>query len=204
MTHLFFHKRIILLFLTAVFLLVDQSGWFHRLETWTYDWGMRLSHHPADKRVVLITVDKKSISALGNWPWDARIELLMLRTLSNHAPKLIADTRFPTIHNDPSALGTLIQVRKKFAGLNRLLPAGIASENSGFIRALADIDNLLSQGISYLDVEAEYGHAITRAGNVILALGGVAPQASDSLAPPPSTEVAKYSISANPDADAFL
>ena len=66
------------------------SGWLRDLEHWAYGTAMRLADARAAAEVVLVTVDRRSLDALGPWPLDASVVLRFHRRLAELLPALVA------------------------------------------------------------------------------------------------------------------
>lgn len=80
-------------------LCVRNSTW--RLDTWLYDRLLAGLEQPVDDRIVLVTVDDKSLTALGRWPWPRGVHAELLQKLSVAQPRGVA---FDVLFSEP-ALG---------------------------------------------------------------------------------------------------
>ncbi|MBF0434255.1 MAG: CHASE2 domain-containing protein [Magnetococcales bacterium] len=194
MAHYFTYRRIFLIILTTSFLLAERAGWFQELEAKIYDLGVMSSNRPADKRIVLITVDKRSIDTLGNWPWDGQYEVKLLANLSAYSPKLIVDTRFVEVKNDKIAVEILNRARKKLESTRTIPRHTDANDNPERTQALSELETLLIDGVRQLDIAGEYTKAIGRAGNIILPLEGTPHRSIDTPSLPLPNGVTKHSI----------
>ncbi|HIJ85518.1 MAG TPA: CHASE2 domain-containing protein, partial [Magnetococcales bacterium] len=171
--HFFSNRWFLISILTAAFLLADGAALLRPLEMVTYDWGVQMSQHPGDKRIVAIVVDDKSLAALGSWPWDGRHELQLIRTLVHGNPKLIVDTRVATFKRDKPSLEILSQARKKLESIRYRTQTHAASENPGFIKSMSELEEILTDGVKQLGVTREYVKIMGLAGNMIFAMEGV-------------------------------
>ncbi|MBF0420366.1 MAG: CHASE2 domain-containing protein [Magnetococcales bacterium] len=194
MAHYFSYRRIFLIILTTSFLMAERAGWFQELEAKIYDLGVMSSNRPADKRIVLITVDKRSINTLGNWPWDGQYELKLLAVLSAYSPKLIVDTRFIEVKNDKIAIEVLNKARKKLENTLATTRRVDANDNPERTQPLSELETLLIDGVRQLDIAGEYTKAIGRAGNIILPLEGTPHLSIDTPSLPLPNGVTKHSI----------
>ncbi|MEO5328156.1 MAG: serine/threonine-protein kinase [Magnetococcus sp. THC-1_WYH] len=167
--HSLLRKWIVLSILTVAFMLAEKTALLHDLEMWSYDWGVRTSHHPTDKRIVQIAVDEKSLAALNGWPWDDQYELQLMRMLTQGSPKLIVETR---ARNDTQPHPEATQHRSQ---------DNTAPENPNNLKSMSETE--------------EYARIIGRAGNVILALNGVLIADDQTPLPPLSAEIIKHAIS---------
>nr|WP_301293687.1 CHASE2 domain-containing protein [Pseudomonas sp. GGS8] len=88
-----FHKMlregiiITLVLLPAVGFLAAVPQW--QLDRLIYDKLMPLVSPPMDPRIMLITIDDASISAIGRWPWSRDFHSLLLERLAPLTPKAV-------------------------------------------------------------------------------------------------------------------
>jgi CHASE2 domain-containing sensor protein len=55
-----------------------------------YDQLGAASRPPADKGILLVTIDDPSLSALGKWPWDRSVHARLIEKLQSQNPGSIA------------------------------------------------------------------------------------------------------------------
>jgi len=66
-------------------------SFFESLEGVIYEIQMRLDtpRNPGESKVSIVTIDDKSISKLGQWPWPRHVIAEMIMVLKNNGAKLI-------------------------------------------------------------------------------------------------------------------
>jgi len=90
---------VLLLPLTAVLSLSQNLAFSHFL----YDRLSRLSPLPVDPRILLVTIDDRSLEALGRWPWPRSVHAELLERLSAAQPRGVL---FDVIFSEPQATGS--------------------------------------------------------------------------------------------------
>ncbi|WP_298468609.1 CHASE2 and HATPase_c domain-containing protein [uncultured Erythrobacter sp.] len=78
--------------LTATLLLVLlawHQGWTHRLDASVLDLATELRLGDPSDEIVLVEIDDRSLSEIGNWPWDRDRHAELVDQLQVHQPKLI-------------------------------------------------------------------------------------------------------------------
>ncbi|RBH54083.1 MULTISPECIES: CHASE2 domain-containing protein [Pseudomonas] len=90
---------LLLLPLTAVLSLSQNLAFSHFL----YDRLSRLSPLPVDPRILLVTIDDRSLEALGRWPWPRSVHAELLERLSAVQPRGVL---FDVIFSEPEAAGS--------------------------------------------------------------------------------------------------
>ncbi len=90
---------LLLLPLTAWLSLGQNLGLSHFL----YDRLSRLSPLPVDPRILLVTIDDRSLEALGRWPWPRSVHAELLERLSAAQPRGVL---FDVIFSEPARAGS--------------------------------------------------------------------------------------------------
>ncbi len=60
-----------------------------RLDNFIYDLVMRHSYHDPDRRILLITIDDRSLNEMGAWPWPRSVEAALVERLGQARPRAI-------------------------------------------------------------------------------------------------------------------
>ena len=76
-------------FLTSLAALFASNHWLWRWDNLLYDAQLSSWERPANKAIVLITIDDASLSALGHWPWPRSIHARLIKRLSAEKPRAI-------------------------------------------------------------------------------------------------------------------
>src|SRR5437764_402383 len=58
-----------------------SQGWLEGVGNWLGDLRFALAARPATGQIVLVDIDKKTIDAIGKWPWPRHYHAQMLRNL---------------------------------------------------------------------------------------------------------------------------
>lgn len=85
------------LFLASTLLVVLslQNQWTQRVDAIVLDLATDWRAGPADERIVLVAIDDRSLSEIGNWPWDRARHADLVRSLSANSPrKIVFDVLF--------------------------------------------------------------------------------------------------------------
>lgn len=61
-----------------------------RWDQWLYDWAVSHGTSPASEPITLVTVDRRSLDELGQWPWSRRIHAQVVHQLSDAGASVIA------------------------------------------------------------------------------------------------------------------
>ena len=61
-----------------------------RFDNLLYDLVMRHARHQPDPRILLVTIDNRSIAAVGAWPWPRTVQAHLLARLAAAGPRAIA------------------------------------------------------------------------------------------------------------------
>jgi len=133
-------------------------GFFKDIELKTYDLRMKYftSSVPSDE-IVIVAIDRESISKLGRWPWPRARMAAMIAKLGSYEAKTIG---LNIIFTEPEESGGLKAVR----GLrDSFSPLKIASSAEG-TAFLESIDTLEFE----MDNDLKLETAIAEAGNVVL------------------------------------
>ena len=145
---------LLLLPLTAVLSLSQNLAFSHFL----YDRLSRLSPLPVDPRILLVTIDDRSLEALGRWPWPRSVHAELLERLSAAQPRGVL---FDVIFSEPEAAGSgderLAQALCR-AG-NVVLPL-LREGVPRFATALAEIEPIeplrrCARAVGHINVEAD-------------------------------------------------
>lgn len=93
-TRLLFY--LITLISTSLFItlqLFDPATIREKLEGRTYDLRLYLKnlikHQPAPKDILIVSVDEKSLSEIGRWPWKRDVMAMLIHNISDDKPKVI-------------------------------------------------------------------------------------------------------------------
>ena len=89
---------LLLLPLTAALSLSQNLAFSHVL----YDRLSRLNPSPVDPRILLVTIDDRSLEALGRWPWPRTVHAELLERLSAAQPRGVL---FDVIFSEPEVAG---------------------------------------------------------------------------------------------------
>jgi len=93
----------VLLFSTALTAALTLEHWTVRADNLAYDALAKLATHPPGDDIVIVSIDNRSIAALGRWPWPRQLHVQLLRRLAEMKPKAIAyDVLFVDPDRDPS------------------------------------------------------------------------------------------------------
>ncbi len=126
-----------ILVLLGTFIILSMSGnWFVRIDSTLYDNALAAFGRPAQKDVVIVGIDDKSLSVFGRWPWRRDLHGLLLDKISAASPKVIV---FDVILSEPE----------------RLFPAGDT--------ALADAIKRSGRVILPVTMHAEGGRTVSEA-----------------------------------------
>lgn len=60
-----------------------------RIDNFLYDAVMRHSQHEPDRRILLVTIDNRSLTEVGAWPWSRSIVAELLEQIAQARPKAI-------------------------------------------------------------------------------------------------------------------
>lgn len=72
---------------TGVTLWLANSQLLNAADNLLYDRFLSLSTHQIDNRLLMVTIDDRSIEALGSWPWSREVHAKLLNTLHEAQPK---------------------------------------------------------------------------------------------------------------------
>ncbi|KRG69073.1 CHASE2 domain-containing protein [Pseudoxanthomonas dokdonensis] len=78
------HRLLLTVAAVALVLLLSmagRSGWLAGTDNWIYDRLAAGMADEADPRIVLVTIDEKSLSELGRWPWSRRTHAQLIDQL---------------------------------------------------------------------------------------------------------------------------
>ena len=78
-----------------------------RFDNVLYDLAMRHSRHEPDPRILLVSIDNRSIAAVGAWPWPRSVQARLLERLAAARPRAIALDLLLTDPGDPAGDGLL-------------------------------------------------------------------------------------------------
>lgn len=92
----------ILLLTVAIVGSLSISGGTARIDNAFYDLLIGFRAPPPSDRILLVTIDDRSIAALGRWPWPRDVHARMLRRLATAHPAAIAYDIFFTEPGRPS------------------------------------------------------------------------------------------------------
>ncbi|MCU0893836.1 MAG: EAL domain-containing protein [Rhodospirillales bacterium] len=107
-------------------------NWFERIDLFVYDWMLARNGRPASGEVVIVTIDERSLNALGPWAWRRSVHAEAVRRLDQAGARAIAfDVVFagPDAH-DPAGDALLAGAMREHAGVvlpilhERLSPSG--------------------------------------------------------------------------------
>ncbi|NWD66568.1 CHASE2 domain-containing protein [Pseudomonas gingeri] len=145
---------VLLLPLTAVLSLSQNLAFSHFL----YDRLSRLSPLPVDPRILLVTIDDRSLEALGRWPWPRSVHAELLDRLSAAQPRAVL---FDVIFSEPQASGSgderLAQALCRAGNvLLPLLREGVPRFATA-LREIAPIEPLrrCARAVGHINVEAD-------------------------------------------------
>ncbi|NWA29560.1 CHASE2 domain-containing protein [Pseudomonas gingeri] len=145
---------VLLLPLTAVLSLSQNLAFSHFL----YDRLSRLSPLPVDPRILLVTIDDRSLEALGRWPWPRSVHAELLDRLSAAQPRGVL---FDVIFSEPQASGSgderLAQALCRAGNvLLPLLREGVPRFATA-LREIAPIEPLrrCARAVGHINVEAD-------------------------------------------------
>lgn len=86
-----------MLFLASALLVVLslQNQWTQRVDSIVLDLATEWRAGPADERIVLVEIDDRSLSEVGNWPWDRTRHADLVKGLSAQSPhQIVYDVLF--------------------------------------------------------------------------------------------------------------
>ncbi len=72
----------------ALFMVFDRTT--ERLDRLIYDSMVRWHQHAPDPRILLVTIDQRSLQEVGAWPWTRETHARLIGTLAQGRPKAIA------------------------------------------------------------------------------------------------------------------
>lgn len=91
----------------AIFLVIERVT--ERLDSLAYDLIERQQRYDPDPRILLVTIDQRSLEELGPWPWPRERHARLIEMLARNHPKAIAyDVLFIDPGPDDAALGAAI------------------------------------------------------------------------------------------------
>jgi len=93
----------ILLMMVAIVGGLSVSGGTARIDNAFYDLLIGFRAPPPSDRILLVTIDDRSVAALGRWPWPRDVHSRMLRQLAAARPAAIAYDIFFTEAGRPAA-----------------------------------------------------------------------------------------------------
>jgi len=97
----------ILIMMVAIVGGLSASGGTARIDNAFYDLLIGLRAPPPSDRILLVTIDDRSVAALGRWPWPRDVHARMLRRIAAARPAAIAYDIFFTEAGRPVADGDL-------------------------------------------------------------------------------------------------
>ena len=74
--------------LAAIAMILDHTT--ERVDRLLYDVVTRQHRHAPDPRILLVTIDQRSLDQVGSWPWPRETHARLIRTLAAGRPKAIA------------------------------------------------------------------------------------------------------------------
>lgn len=183
-------------------MLADRTSLFNDLEKETYDWGLRATLRPIDDRIVTIKIDKKTLAALGDWPWSKIHETALINTLIQGGPKLIVDTRTSWQKTDNSSMEILAKAKKtlessRYPTTVSKLEAMDPAERASFLKTMSSLEEILANGAKQVDIATEYSKTIGQAGNVIFSMEGIPLPFGQSPSTGLSEDIVKHAINQN-------
>ncbi|MFZ1711886.1 MAG: CHASE2 domain-containing protein, partial [Nitrosomonas sp.] len=90
------------LLLLAIVWLLSFSEALQRLDWFVYDTFISLKKTVPDNEIVIVTIDEKSLQALGHWPWSREIHAELINRLTQAGNNIVLlDVLFaePESHN---------------------------------------------------------------------------------------------------------
>lgn len=126
--------------------LFDPAIIYEQLEGRTFDLRLRLrsllSQQPPPENIVIVSVDEKSISEIGRWPWRRDVIAMLINKISEGRPKVIGIDMLFSERESIETDGKLADAFKK-AGNVVLATAFIVSGDSKDIATPKDIPDFL-------------------------------------------------------------
>jgi CHASE2 domain-containing sensor protein/signal transduction histidine kinase len=118
--------------LVATLLLVvfaNSRGWVERLDLNMLDLANSVQQQPADPDIAIVQIDDKSLTEIGNWPWDRTRHADLVRALDAIDPKVIAFDILFLETTDPQSDAELAEAIRQ-AG-NVMLPHTFVARTDG-------------------------------------------------------------------------
>jgi adenylate cyclase len=164
---------------TVIFLLAWQEPDllvtpFRRIENATIDFRFRVFRgpRPATPEIVIVVVDEPSIKEIGRWPWSRATQAKLVGGIANGGAKVIG---LDVIYSEPE----VTELKRSLQAVRAGAQAAGASKS---------VQGLLDRQIMASDTDAQFEQSVRKAGNVVLALPLVVPEAkacqSVEMAPP--------------------
>ena len=184
------------LIVIGIFLLFLVNGSIQRFDDGAYDWALSYKTAAPDERIVIVTIDEQSISALGRWPWSREIHADFIQRLNQANPESIAYLPFFFEPQNDRGYHALLELNEHIVSSSVLNFSASEPDTSNFWdqrrsfasrltpakreQLLSQIDeekeevvglvNLIQSHLQVLDVDAKLAQAIVEANNILLPL----------------------------------
>lgn len=99
--HSSFEQYVIAVLLILCVIFLTRFSWTQKLDNIFYDFFIQSYPLPVPEEVVIIAIDERSLSTLGQWPWRRSVHAELLRQLQPQATKAIV---FDIIFAEPDQL----------------------------------------------------------------------------------------------------
>ncbi|WP_248797920.1 CHASE2 domain-containing protein [Pseudomonas sp. MWU13-2105] len=145
---------VLLLPLTALLSLSQNLALSHFL----YDRLSRLNPLPVDPRILLVTIDDRSLEALGRWPWPRSVHAELLERLSTAQPRGVL---FDVIFSEPeAAAGGDERLAQALCRAGNVLLPLLREGVPRFATALGEIEPIeplrrCARAVGHINVEAD-------------------------------------------------
>lgn len=134
------------------------QGLTWQLDAWLYDRILGSLEQPVDDRIVLVTVDDKSLSELGRWPWPRGVHAELLQTLALAQPRGVAfDVLFSEPNQGDPAGDEALAHAMRVAGRVVSPVAAEASQPDGTLIEVLPMSQLIdaSAALGHVDVDVD-------------------------------------------------
>ncbi|MBF0453723.1 MAG: CHASE2 domain-containing protein [Magnetococcales bacterium] len=183
-------KYLLAALLVALFLFFDSKQPIQSIEDRVFDYTAALNPKQADERIVVVSIDEKSLAALGSWPWSQRQFARLITTLSQGGARSIVNT-IPFSETIPDQEG------EGLGRLQRYLKEASEEEEGGVDEAqqpsapllrrnhLSNLRKILTSGLEPEDEFRQLEQAFLQAGTVIQGMVVKVAEHYIILPPPP-------------------
>lgn len=139
----------------ALVILAWQQDWTHRLDASLLDFATELRPGETNDKIVLVAIDDRGLSEVGNWPWGRARHADLIEQLAAHDPELIV---FDILFLDPIDLDGDARLAEAIGAAGNVLLPHAFGPKPGTASELAPIMPLPS----FANAAAGVGHVSVR------------------------------------------